>query len=149
MVAVAASLAAKHGLSEQSLAPKRHQSLGIQILWVEGPESHFQSTMNSLAPTSVVVLSISNLIVGDNRRRGPTAGGEEDLASVGVVPIGIPLIVGPAAITAILVSREAYGYVPRLVSLILNMVLVFLTLAVGPYIGRFTGSAGSRRGSRG
>jgi multiple antibiotic resistance protein len=92
----------------------------------------------------LLVLSISNLIVGDYRRRDPTEGGEEDLASLGIVPIGIPLIVGPAAITAILVSREAYGYVPTLVSLILNMVLVFLTLAAGPYIGRLTGAAGSR-----
>ncbi|HEX9941995.1 MAG TPA: MarC family protein [Thermoanaerobaculia bacterium] len=92
----------------------------------------------------LLVLSISNLIFGDYRRRDPTAGGEEDLASVGIVPIGIPLIIGPAAITSILVSREAYGYIPTLVSLIINMVLVFLTLAAGPYVGRFTGSAGSR-----
>jgi multiple antibiotic resistance protein len=93
----------------------------------------------------LLVLSISNLIFGDFRRRDPTAGEEgEDPASVGIVPIGIPLIVGPAAITSILVSREAYGYIPTLVSLLINMVLVFLTLAAAPYIGRFTGSAGSR-----
>jgi multiple antibiotic resistance protein len=92
----------------------------------------------------LLVLSISNLIFGDYRRRDPTEGGEEDLASVGVVPIGIPLIVGPAAITSILVSREAFGYIPTLVSLLINMVLVFLTLAASPYIGRVTGSAGSR-----
>ena len=92
----------------------------------------------------LLVLSISNLIFGDYRRRDPTQGGEEDLASVGIVPIGIPLIIGPAAITSILVSREAYGYLPTLVSLVINMVLVFLTLAAGPYIGRFAGSAGSR-----
>jgi multiple antibiotic resistance protein len=60
------------------------------------------------------------------------------------VPLGIPLIVGPAAITSILVSREAYGYIPTLVSLIANMGLVFLTLIASPYIGRFAGSAGSR-----
>jgi multiple antibiotic resistance protein len=92
----------------------------------------------------LLVLSISNLIFGDYRRRDPTEGGEEDPASVGVVPIGIPLIVGPAAITSILVSREAFGYIPTLVSLLINMVLVFLTLAASPYIGRFMGSAGSR-----
>ena len=92
----------------------------------------------------LLVLSISNLIFGDYRRRDPTEGGEEDIASVGVVPIGIPLIVGPAAITSILVSREAFGYIPTLVSLLINMVLVFLTLAASPYIGRFTGAAGSR-----
>jgi len=92
----------------------------------------------------LLVLSISNLIFGDYRRRDPTEGGEEDVASIGVVPIGIPLIVGPAAITSILVSREAFGYLPTLSSLVINMVLVFLTLAAAPYIGRFTGAAGSR-----
>ena len=92
----------------------------------------------------LLVLSISNLIFGDYRRRDPTEGGEEDLASVGIVPLGIPLIVGPAAITSILVSREAYGYIPTLVSLIVNMGLVFLTLVASPYIGRFAGLAGSR-----
>ena len=61
----------------------------------------------------LLVLSISNLIVGDFRRRDPTEGGEMDLASVGVVPIGIPLIIGPAAITAILVSRRRTATFPR------------------------------------
>jgi multiple antibiotic resistance protein len=93
----------------------------------------------------LLVLSISNLIFGDFRRRDPTGGGDgEDLASVGVVPLGIPLIVGPAAITSILVSREAYGYLPTLASLVVNMVLVFLTLAASPYVGRFAGPAVSR-----
>jgi multiple antibiotic resistance protein len=91
----------------------------------------------------LLVLSISNLIFGDFRRRDPTEEGE-DRASVGIVPLGIPLIVGPAAITSILVSREAYGYLPTLVSLIVNMGLVFLTLVASPYIGRATGTAGSR-----
>ena len=93
----------------------------------------------------LLVLSISNLIFGDFRRRDPTAGEEvEDAASVGIVPIGIPLIVGPAAITSILVSREAYGYLPTLASLVINLVLVFLTLAASPYVGRFAGPAVSR-----
>ena len=94
----------------------------------------------------LLVLSISNLIFGDFRRRDPTEGdeGTEDATSVGIVPLGIPLIVGPAAITSILVSREAYGYIPTLGSLIVNMGLVFLTLVASPYVGRVTGAAGSR-----
>ena len=93
----------------------------------------------------LLVLSISNLIFGDFRRRDPTGGEDaEDLASVGIVPLGIPLIVGPAAITSILVSREAYGYLPTLISLVVNMILVFLTLAASPYVGRFAGPAVSR-----
>lgn len=93
----------------------------------------------------LLVLSISNLAFSDFRRRDPMDGEDgDDPASVGIVPIGIPLIVGPAAITSILVSREAYGYLPTLSSLVINMVLVFLTLAAAPHIGRFTGSAGSK-----
>jgi len=91
----------------------------------------------------LLVLSISNLIFGDYRRRDPTPQGE-DLSSVGVVPLGIPLIMGPAAITSVLVSRESYGYLPTLTSLIANLLLVVLTLAASPYIGRFMGPAVSR-----
>ena len=96
----------------------------------------------------LLVLSISNLIFGDYRRRDPRQGEEDeekaDAAEVGVVPIGIPLIMGPAAITSILVSREAFGYLPTTVSLVLNMSLVLLTLAFAPIIGRFMPSALSR-----
>lgn len=90
----------------------------------------------------LLVLSISNLIFGDFKRRDPT-GGEPD-ASVGVVPLGIPMIMGPAAITSVLVSREAFGYIPTLFSLAVNMFLVFLVLAFAPLIGRFVGPAVSR-----
>lgn len=63
---------------------------------------------------------------------------------MGVVPLGIPLIIGPAAITSVLVSREAYGYLPTLTSLVINMFLVYLTLAFAPWIGRVMGPAVSR-----
>jgi len=91
----------------------------------------------------LLVLSISNLIFSDYRRRDPRTEGEEG-ASVGVVPLGIPLIIGPAAITSVLVSREAYGYLPTLTSLVLNMILVFLVLAFSPWLGRIMGNAVSR-----
>jgi multiple antibiotic resistance protein len=94
----------------------------------------------------LLVLSISNLIFGDYRRRDPAAGdGDADAAdSVGVVPLGIPLIMGPAAITSILVSREAFGYVPTLVSLILNMSLVFLVFVSGPLVAKIIGPSVNR-----
>ncbi|MEA2563459.1 MAG: multiple antibiotic resistance protein [Acidobacteriota bacterium] len=93
----------------------------------------------------LLVLSTSNLIFGDFRRRDPRQeGDEEEGASVGVVPLGIPLIIGPAAITSVLVSREAYGYLPTLTSLVLNMILVFLVLAFSPWLGRIMGTAVSQ-----
>src|SRR5262249_34667643 len=81
----------------------------------------------------LLALSISNLIFGDYRRRDPQANGEEE-SSAGVVPLGIPLIMGPAAITSVLVSQQAYGYLATLVSLAANMALVFLALAFAPLV---------------
>ncbi len=94
----------------------------------------------------LLVLSISNLIFGDYRRREPDGGdaGDSAAATVGVVPLGIPLIMGPAAITSILVSREAYGYLPTLVSLTLNMALVFLIFVSGPLLARVIGPSVNR-----
>jgi multiple antibiotic resistance protein len=89
----------------------------------------------------LLVLSISNLIFGDYRRRDPDAGAD---TGVGVVPLGIPLIMGPAAITSILVSREAYGYLPTLASLTLNMTLVFLIFTSGPLVARVIGPSINR-----
>jgi len=90
----------------------------------------------------LLVLSISNLIFGDYRRRDPVAEGEE--GAVGVVPLGIPLIMGPAAITSILVSREAYGYFPTLIALVANMALVYLGFVSGPYLARLIGPSVNR-----
>lgn len=93
----------------------------------------------------LLVLSISNLIFGDFRRRDPSADAEaEEETSVGVVPLGIPLIMGPAAITSVLVSQQAYGYLATLVSLALNMALVFLALAFAPLLARVVGPSVNR-----
>lgn len=93
----------------------------------------------------LLMLSVSNLVFGDLRRRDPRNEEEEmEGDSVGVVPLGIPLIMGPAAITSVLVSREAYGYLPTLTSMVINMALVYLTLAFSPWLGRIMGPAVSR-----
>jgi multiple antibiotic resistance protein len=90
----------------------------------------------------LLVLSISNLIFGDYRRRDPVAEGED--GAVGVVPLGIPLIMGPAAITSVLVSREAFGYFPTLLALAVNMALVYLCFISGPYLASFIGPSVNR-----
>ncbi len=88
----------------------------------------------------LLTLSIADLIFGDYRRRDPT-GGLTEGSSVGIVPLGIPLIVGPAAITTILVSQQSHGYLPTLVGLAANLVLVFVGLALGPWVTRLFGNA--------
>lgn len=82
----------------------------------------------------LLLLAVSDLLIGDDRDRKPV-----DPASVGVVPIGIPLIMGPGAITTILVSQKAYGYPMTLLALAANLLLVFLAFYFGPTLMRLLG----------
>lgn len=77
----------------------------------------------------LLILSITDLIFGDYKRRAPKNGGG---SSIGIVPLGIPLIFGPAAITTVIVSQQSFGYMPTLVSLIANYSLVLAGLFFGP-----------------
>jgi multiple antibiotic resistance protein len=58
--------------------------------------------------------------------------GEERItadAKVGVVPIGVPLIVGPAVLTNILILVDHYGIMPTVISLLLNLTIVWIILS--------------------
>jgi multiple antibiotic resistance protein len=59
------------------------------------------------------------LIFPEKKRTSP----EE---TMGLVPIGIPLIVGPALLTLLLIIVHTYGYVSTLLCLILNLLVVWL-----------------------
>lgn len=80
----------------------------------------------------LLILSITDLVFGDTRRRATVEDPEDVNTDVGIVPIGIPLIVGPAAITTILVNQQAYGYGPTLVTMLANFVIVFVVFFYGP-----------------
>jgi multiple antibiotic resistance protein len=62
--------------------------------------------------------------------------------TIGVVPIGVPLIVGPALLTTCLVLVDHYGMLPTMVSLILNLLLVWIAFSAAERIIRFLGSGG-------
>lgn len=62
----------------------------------------------------------------------------------GVVPLGMPLIAGPALIATLLLLARTVGYVPTLVALIVNLVLVVLAFAYSEKLGRLIGAMGMR-----
>jgi multiple antibiotic resistance protein len=64
--------------------------------------------------------------------------------SVGVVPIGIPLIIGPAVLTTLLIIVDAYGYLAAVIGLLANLFLVWLIFRNSNYIIRVMGEAGSK-----
>lgn len=85
----------------------------------------------------LLVLSITDLVFGDmKKRRGGNGDSDHDAShdanELAVVPLGIPLIIGPAAITTILVTQGQFGLILTLASILVNMALVYAAFAFGP-----------------
>jgi multiple antibiotic resistance protein len=64
-------------------------------------------------------------------------------ASVGVVPLAVPLIVGPAVLTTSLILLGQYGVWPTLFSIVANIVLCSTILFFSATLSRLLGEAGS------
>ena len=64
--------------------------------------------------------------------------------TVGVVPLGTPLIAGPAVLTTSLVMVEAYGWFPTLLSLVLNFLLASIVFSAADMVVRVVGKNGLR-----
>ena len=71
--------------------------------------------------TVLLVFAVRDLVHSGEERIKPDI-------KVGVVPIGVPLIVGPAVLTNILLLVDHYGIVPTIISLILNLLIVWISL---------------------
>jgi multiple antibiotic resistance protein len=86
----------------------------------------------------LLVLSINDLLFSsDTARKNPET-------TVGVVPIGIPLIMGPAALTTILIIVDSYGYIWTITSIALNLFIVWIVFRHADRVLRVLGKAGSR-----
>jgi len=85
----------------------------------------------------LLVLAVHDIVLGHDDRR--VAG-----KTVGVVPIGIPLIMGPAGLTTVILLVDSFGYFWTVVSLVANMAVVWLVFAQAERIGAVVGEGGSR-----
>jgi multiple antibiotic resistance protein len=62
--------------------------------------------------------------------------------TIGVVPIGVPLIVGPAVLTTLIVLIDHYGVIPTIISLIINLIIVWASFVKAEEITRLIGKNG-------
>ncbi|MCK9409078.1 MAG: MarC family protein [Bacteriovoracaceae bacterium] len=85
----------------------------------------------------LLVLGVTDLLFSSNEKK-------DSGASVGVVPIGIPLVMGPGALTAIIIIVDAYGYWISMVSLTLNLLIVWLTFRHSDLVMKVMGEGGSK-----
>ena len=74
---------------------------------------------------------------------GPRDRGDGD-AEFGVVPLGMPLIAGPALLTALLILVDSVGLVFTIASLLVNLALVAVALCNADRFARWMGTQGLR-----
>ena len=83
----------------------------------------------------LLVFAVRDLVQNREERIKP------DL-KVGVVPIGVPLIVGPAVLTNLLLLADHFGVLPTIISLVLNLFIVWIALIYAERIINIFGKGG-------
>jgi multiple antibiotic resistance protein len=85
----------------------------------------------------LLVFAINDLLFSEKGKRTITP-------TMGVVPLGIPLVVGPAVLTSIIVTVDTYGYIPTVTSLVANLIIVWVVFLKSNFIYRLMGDGGSK-----
>lgn len=93
----------------------------------------------------LILLSIAIVDIVSTARLAPMS---SIMESVGVVPIGTPLIAGPAALTTILMLSELYGFTVTLVALLVNLFIVWATFLSAEAIINRIGEKGALAASK-
>jgi multiple antibiotic resistance protein len=138
----------------QNIAPERRQKIADQATWTGGlvalgflllGQSVFKALGISVSDFQIAgglilfILAAKDLIQS-------AAEPEKLPEDFGVVPLGMPLIAGPASITTLLVlaQTQGIGLVVILVALAANLALVVLALHYSEWLGRKVGATGMR-----
>ena len=85
----------------------------------------------------LLVFAINDLLFSEKSKKTITS-------TMGVVPLGIPLVVGPAVLTTIIVTVDTYGYIPTITSLAVNLFIVWIVFLKSNFIYRVMGEGGSK-----
>lgn len=84
------------------------------------------------------LFSVSDILSAEKKQR------QVDQDSVGAVPLGVPLIVGPAVLTTLLILEGQHGWLPTLSGLLVNMVITTAVLWFSGWFMRILGATGAR-----
>lgn len=68
--------------------------------------------------------------------------------TMGAVPIGTPLVTGPAVLTTIIIMLDSYGTVLTITSFVVNLLIVWVVFLYAGTISNFLGKAGSKAFSK-
>jgi multiple antibiotic resistance protein len=92
--------------------------------------------------TLLFIISLDDLMSMERRWN------QIDPESLGAVPLGVPLIVGPAVLTTILILVQEYGPLATVAALIVNILIAGFTFWLYAPIIRLLGKSGTRTVSK-
>jgi len=140
-------------LTKNTTAPFRRRllneatltALGVAIIFLFFGKVIFQLlgiTVNDFRIAGGLILLILAImdILFSNFERNRSEPGE----SLGGVPIGIHLIMGPAALTTVLISSESVGWEVTLAALLANLFIAWFVFRSAHQVTRIIGNSGAK-----
>lgn len=91
--------------------------------------------------TVLLAISLRDILQHEKSHKLPTD-------TMGAVPIGTPLITGPAVLTTIIILIDSYGMFLTVSSFIVNLIIVWVSFSYASNIAKFLGKAGSKAFSK-
>ena len=88
------------------------------------------------------IISITDLITNEKMQR------KLDPESLGAVPLGVPLIAGPALLTTSILQLNEHGFLTTTLAVISNILIAGIVFMFSEPINRFLGKAGSKIASK-
>ncbi|MBI5286530.1 MAG: MarC family protein [Deltaproteobacteria bacterium] len=73
---------------------------------------------------------------------------EVSTPTIGIVPIGTPIIAGPAVLTTLIMLNDIYGFPITVLSLMTNLAIIWFTFSRADAILKFLGEGGARAVSK-
>lgn len=86
----------------------------------------------------LLIIAVNDIVLAGEKKAAVVG------PSFGVVPLGTPLVAGPATLTTALVLVGNYGYLPVIISLTVNILIAWVILSQADRIIKFIGINGSR-----
>ncbi|HEU4443280.1 MAG TPA: MarC family protein [Nitrososphaeraceae archaeon] len=108
---------------------------GIQVLSIFGISIYSFMVAGGIL---LFIISIEFLTHGEWRYSGSSVSGDS-----GIVPLAFPLLAGPGAITTVMISLQAYGWVVSIISIVFVVLVTYLVLYVENPLLKILGSRGS------
>jgi multiple antibiotic resistance protein len=92
--------------------------------------------------TLLFILSVTDMLSVERHMR------QVDPESLGAVPVGVPLIVGPAVLTTALLLVDAHGLAPTVAAALVNILIAGVVFWFAPALYRVLGKAGAKAVSK-